>query len=117
MKKTIHKVFSGAAALLLGLTHNVAFAALPTTSDPTNAAADGDYIGLLQGYAFDIGIVIGLIVGTVAFVAVSNQMIGTYTNIGRGRATWGDMGMQAGAGVLLLVFVVYLLTEAAAIIF
>lgn len=92
-------------------------AALPTTADPTNAPADGNYIDLIKGYAFDIGIVVGLIIGTVAFIVVASNMISTYKEIGDGRKTWGDMGMHGAMGVLLLVFVVYLLTEAAAIIF
>ena len=92
-------------------------AALPTTADPTNAPADGNYIDLLKGYAFDIGIVIGLIIGTIAFIVVASNMIGTYKEIGAGKKTWGDMGMHGAMGVLLLVFVVYLLTEAAAVIF
>ncbi|WP_444928290.1 TIGR03745 family integrating conjugative element membrane protein (plasmid) [Microbulbifer sp. TRSA002] len=94
-----------------------AHAALPDTADPTNAAADGDYIGLIKGYAFDIAIVLGLVLGTIAFLAVCKNMIAVYNDIGAGKKTWGDMGMNGGMGVLLLVFVVYLLTEAAGIIF
>lgn len=92
-------------------------AALPTTADPSNAAADGDYIGLLKGYAYDIAIVLGLILGTIAFLTVAKNVIAVYNEIGAGKKTWGDMGMHGGMGVLLLVLVVYLLTESAAIIF
>lgn len=92
-------------------------AALPDTADPSNAAADGDYIGLLKGYAYDIGIVVGLVIGMIAFIAVAKNMIAVYNDIGAGKKTWGDMGMHGGMGVLLLVFVIYLLTEAAAVIF
>jgi len=114
--KAIKRAF-GALGAFLAVAANNAFAALPTTADPTNAAADGDYIGLLKGYAFDIGIVIGLVVGTLAFIVVANNMIGIYREIGTGRKQWGDMGMHGAMGVLLLVFVVYLLTEASAVIF
>lgn len=96
---------------------STAHAALPSTADPSNAAADGDYIGLLKGYAFDIAIVLGLVIGTIAFLAVAKNMIAVYSEIGAGKRTWGDMAMHGGMGVLLLVFVVYLLTEAAGIIF
>lgn len=94
-----------------------AHAALPETADPSKAAAEGDYIGLLKGYAFDIAIVLGLVLGTIAFLAVAKNMVAVYNDIGAGKKTWGDMGMHGGMGVLLLVFVVYLLTEAAGIIF
>ena len=102
---------------MLLLAHAYAQAALPDTADPTNAPSDGNYIELLKGYAFDIAIVLGLILGTIAFLAVAKNMVAVYNEIGTGRKTWGDMGMHGGMGVLLLVFVVYLLTEAAGIIF
>jgi len=94
-----------------------AMAALPDTAGPSNAVADGDYIGLMTGYAYDIMIAFGLVLGTVAFLVVGKNMIGIYGEIGDGRKKWGDMGMHGGMGVLLLVFVVYLFTEAATIIF
>lgn len=111
------KLFSALVTGFAMAAATSANAALPTTAAPTNAAAAGDYIGLLQGYAFDIGIVIGLVLGTIAFLAVAKNMIATYNEIGAGKKTWGDMGMQGGMGVLLLVFVVFLLTEAAGVIF
>lgn len=115
--KTGLAVWKAAIATLLFGFVSTANAALPDTADPTNAAADGDYIGLLQGYAFDIAIALGLILGTVAFLAVAKNMVAVYNDIGAGKKTWGDMGMHGGMGVLLLVFVVYLLTEASGIIF
>ena len=117
--KNLNKMKNSAMAFfsLSMLSISNANAALPTTSNPTNAPAAGDYIGLLQGYAYDIGIVIGLIIGTVALIVVANNMISVYNEIGNGKKTWGDMGMHGGMGVLLLVFVVYLLTEAASVIF
>lgn len=107
------KVFSLSASIML---MNASNAALPTTSNPSNNPASGDYIGLIKGYAFDIFIVIGLVLGTLAFITVSKNMIATYNEIGAGKRTWGDMGMHGGMGVLLLVFVIYLLTEAATVI-
>ena len=110
MKKIISALTTG----IVMAAATSANAALPTTAAPTNAAADGDYIGLLQGY---IGILLGLAIATIAFIVVSSNMIGVYKEIGAGKKTWSDMGMHGGMGVLLLVFVVFLLTEAAAIIF
>lgn len=123
MKEFFHnckqKVKAGVAmaSTLAVVSSNSAFAALPDTADPSNAAADGDYIGLLKGYGYDIAIVIGLFIATIAFVVVAKNIVGIYSEIGSGKKTWGDMGMHGGMGVLLLVFVVYLLTEAASIIF
>lgn len=113
MKKLISALTTG----VILAASNVANAALPTTANPSQAPASGDYIGLLKGYAYDIGLVIGLIIGTVAFIVVASNMIGVYKEIGAGKKTWGDMGMHGGMGVLLLVFVVFLLTEASSVIF
>jgi len=94
-----------------------AHAALPETADPSNAAADGDYIGLIKGYAYDALIVGGLLIGAFAFYRVAINAVSVYAEIGAGKKQWGDLGMHGLMGVLLLVFVVYLLTEASTIIF
>tara|TARA_R110001592_G_scaffold316364_1_gene592801 strand:+ start:37598 stop:37957 length:360 start_codon:yes stop_codon:yes gene_type:complete len=103
--------------LMLMFSVQSAHAALPATAAPTNAAAQGNYIELIKGYAYDIVIVFGLVMGVMAFYVVAKNMIAVYGEIGTGKKTWGDMGMHGGMGVLLLVFVIYLLTEAAGVIF
>ncbi|MCP4974612.1 MAG: TIGR03745 family integrating conjugative element membrane protein [Maribacter sp.] len=111
-----HKKIKSAILTASVVVSNALFAALPTTSNPSTNPAAGDYIGLLKGYAFDIFIVVGLVLGTLAFIVVSKNMIATYSEIGQGKKTFGDLGMHGGIGVLLLVFVIYLLTEAAVVI-
>lgn len=104
-----------ATFFLIGISE--VHAGLPTTAAPTHAPATGNYIDLLKGYAFDIAIMLGLILGTLAFLVVARNMVAVYGEIANGKKTWGDMGMHGGMGVLLLVFVVYLLTEASGVIF
>ena len=99
--------------LFVGTVH----AGLPDVADPQNAAAEGDYIGQIQGYAHDIIIMVCLVIGAIAFVTVATNMVATYKEIGAGKKTWGDMGAHGGMGVLLLVFVIFLITEASSIIF
>ncbi|MEM9257490.1 MAG: TIGR03745 family integrating conjugative element membrane protein, partial [Pseudomonadota bacterium] len=89
---------------------------LPTTAAPTRGADDGNFIQLLQNYAFDIFIFLGLAVATVTFFVVAKNCIGIYSEVQDGKATWGQFGMHGGVGVMLLVFVVFLLTEAADIL-
>ncbi|ABM21212.1 MULTISPECIES: TIGR03745 family integrating conjugative element membrane protein [Marinobacter] len=123
MERAIHqglhkaRAFKHGVAMAMLAFGTQVHAALPTTTNPSQAPAQGDYIGLLKGYAYDIAIVLGLILGTIAFLAVARNMISTYNEIGDGKKTWGDMGMHGGMGVLLLVFVVFLLTEASTVIF
>lgn len=106
-----------AITTMLLLFFSNAQAALPDIANPSNAAADGDYIGLMKGYAYDALIVGGLVIGAIAFYRVASNAISVYGEIGAGRKQWGDLGMHGLMGVLLLVFVVYLLTEASGIIF
>lgn len=91
-------------------------AALPTTAPPTRGDGGGNFITLLQNYAFDIAIFAGLAIAAVLFFIVSKNVMGTYSQISEGRATWGGLGMQAVVGVLLLVFIIFLMAQAATVL-
>ena len=109
-----HRGTAAGAALLV--TSGQAMAALPTTAAPSRGTTAGNYSQLMQDYAYDIFLFLGLAVATLAFFAVSKNTIGAYGEVQDGKGTWGQLGINFGAGVLLLVFVVFLLTEAAAIL-
>ncbi len=98
------------------LISGTAFAALPTTAPPTRGAPAGNFITILQNYAFDIAIFGGLAIATILLFIVSKNVMVTYSQVSDGKATMGQVGMQAGVGVLLLVFVVFLLTQAATVL-
>lgn len=116
--KTLKNMFTASRLFLLTLllTPGLASAALPTTSNPSRNTTQGNYIQLFQNYAYDIFIVVGLLIGTIAFIRVVMNLISTYGEIQQGKKTWGDMGAQGVFGVLLLVFTVYMLTEAATVL-
>jgi integrating conjugative element membrane protein (TIGR03745 family) len=103
-------------ALILSAFAHPSFAALPTTAPPSRGDGGGNFITLLQNYAFDIAIFGGLAVAAVLFFVVSKNVIGTYSEISDGRATWGALGMQSVVGVLLLVFIVFLMAQAATVL-
>jgi integrating conjugative element membrane protein (TIGR03745 family) len=103
-------------ALLQGISLS-AFAQLPTQADPDSGAVrPGNIIDAVKFYAKDILLVAGLIIATVVFIIVTMNAISVYKEIRDGRRTWGDLGMHAGAGAVLIVFVVFLLTQAQDII-
>jgi len=103
-------------ALLQGFALS-AFAQLPAQADPDSGAIrDGNIIDAVKYYAKDIFLVGGLIIATVVFIIVTVNAIAVYKEIRDGRRTWGDLGMHAGAGAVLIVFVVFLLTQAQDII-
>jgi len=107
---------SAAALAAFVLTAGPAMAQLPTTAPPSRGSTAGNYILLMQDYAYDIFIFLGLALATLAFFAVSKHVLVAYGEVLVGTGTWVQLGMNFGAGVLLLVFVVFLLTEAAAIL-
>ena len=105
---------------LLGVLQGYALTAaaqLPTRADPDSGTIrDGNIIDAIKFYAKDIFLVAGLIIATVVFIIVTTNAIAVYKEIRDGRRTWGDLGMHAGAGAVLIVFVVFLLTQAQDII-
>ncbi len=84
--------------------------------EPPDGVEEGDYIGIFQAYAVQIASVAGLIVAAVVFFIVGKNMIAKYSEIAAGRATWGDLGMHAAIGVVLLVIIVFLMNQASGIL-
>jgi len=103
-------------ALALAVCAPMARADLPTQAAPSRGGSDGNYIELMQNYAYDAFIFIGLVIATLAFFVVAKNTIGAYSEVQDGRGTWGQVGLHFGAGALLLIFAVFLITEAAAIL-
>ena len=88
---------------------------LPTVPLP-EGATPGNYVQIVQAYAAQFAVLGGLVISTVAFLIVAKNVIQKYAAIADNRATWGELGLHLGAGVVLLVLVVYLATQAAPIL-
>lgn len=94
-----------------------AAAQLPDVATPEGIDEDsGDYIAVFQAYALQIVVLGGLIVAVAALFIVAKNMLSKYSEIASGRASWGELGMHAAAGVVLLVIVVFLMTQAAGVL-
>lgn len=102
--------------MLMASSGSVFAQALPTMAPPSRGVTDGNYVKILQDYSYDILIFAGLLVSAVVFFVVSKNVVGTYSEIGHGKATWGEFSMHAGIGVLLLVLIVFFVTEASTIL-
>ena len=82
---------------------------------PPAAAASGDYIAIGQDY-FKKGLLfLGLLISTLGFLAVAGGASPSSTTT-TGRAELGDLAMFAVIGVVVLVLMVYLATEASTIL-
>ena len=47
---------------------------------------------------------------------VAKNVVGKYSQVADGRATWGEVGMHGAVGVVLLVIVIFLATQSATVL-
>lgn len=104
------------AGLGLGLLAGPATAALPTAVAPGPGVAAGDYIALMHQYWASGVAFLVLLAGAWAFFAVGGGAIAKFNEYRIGKAEAGDLMIYAVLGVVILVAVVYLLTEASTIL-
>ena len=89
---------------------------LPPPVAPSTAPADGDWIGLIEGYIRDGGIVLGLAIAVLGFLWVAYLAFAKFNEARLGKAEWAEVGVLAIVGAIVLIFASYLLTEAAGVI-
>ena len=92
------------------------WAALPTPVAPSTAPAAGDWIGLIQGYIKDGGLVLGLAIAVMGFLWVAYLGFAKFNEARQGKAEWAEVGVLGIVGAIVLIFASYLLTEAAGVI-
>ncbi|MDE0250019.1 MAG: TIGR03745 family integrating conjugative element membrane protein [Gammaproteobacteria bacterium] len=91
-------------------------AALPTPVAPSTAPAAGDWLGLIQGYIKDGGLVLGLAISVMGFLWVAYLGFAKFNEARQGKAEWAEVGVLGIVGAMVLIFASYLLTEAAGVI-
>jgi len=107
------------AALLgfIGLAASPAgWAALPTPVAPSTAPGSGDWIGLIQGYIKDGGLVLGLAIAVMGFLWIAYLAFAKFNEARQGKAEWAEVGVLGIVGAVVLIFASFLLTEAAGVI-
>jgi integrating conjugative element membrane protein (TIGR03745 family) len=102
--------------VLIGVGLPEALAVLPTPVAPSTSPASGDWLGLIQGYAKDAGIVLGLIVSVAGFIWVAYTGFAKFNDARRGKAEWGEVALLGVAGAGVLIFASFLLDQASKII-
>jgi integrating conjugative element membrane protein (TIGR03745 family) len=98
------------------LSHPSAWAVLPTPVAPSTAPAAGDWIGLIEGYIKDGGLVLGLAIAVLGFLWVAYLAFAKFNEARQGKAEWAEVGVLGIVGAIVLIFASYLLTEAAGVI-
>jgi integrating conjugative element membrane protein (TIGR03745 family) len=101
--------------LLLVLGPSLAFAELPAMEAPSRGEGSG-LIETIKNYAYDGGILLGLLIALLAFLGVAWHSLTVYADVQNQRKTWKDLGAVVGIGALLVVIIIWFLTKAAAIL-
>ena len=119
VKNLSSRIGTAVMGLLLMFGSGVASAqdasgSLPTLEAPSRGEGDG-LINTLQNYAFDFGILVGLIIATVAFLVVANASVATF-NEARIRGEWSKFSVVIVVGVVLIVCIIWLATKAGEIL-
>ena len=94
----------------------VAEADLPTPVAPSTAPPDGDWIGLIEGYIKDGGLVLGLAIAVLGFLWIAYLAFAKFNEARQGKAEWAEVGVLGIVGAIVLIFASFLLTQAADII-
>ncbi|WP_282361592.1 TIGR03745 family integrating conjugative element membrane protein [Pseudomonas sp. PS01300] len=107
----LRALFSG----LVLLSSAFARADLPTMEAPSRGEGSG-LIDTIKNYAYDGGILLGLLIATLAFLGVAWHSLTVYADVQNQRKTWKDLGAVVGVGTLLVVVILWFLTKAATIL-
>ena len=113
---TVKKITAAALGLLAISANQSVWAALPTPVAPSTAPAAGDWIGLIQGYIKDGGLVLGLAIAVLGFLWIAYLGFAKFNEARQGKAEWAEVGVLGIVGAIVLIFASYLLTEAAGVI-
>ncbi|MDO5055666.1 MAG: TIGR03745 family integrating conjugative element membrane protein [Pasteurella oralis] len=103
------------SGLLLVVTAQNALADLPTMQAPSRGEGSG-IMATIKNHAYDAVILGGLLLGAVGFMKVAGALISEFGEVQAGRKKWGDLGMLALVGAILLVVIIWLITEASKIL-
>ncbi|WP_286901106.1 MULTISPECIES: TIGR03745 family integrating conjugative element membrane protein [Pseudomonas] len=112
LRESYSQVLFGGLVLL---SSTLAWADLPTMEAPSRGEGSG-LIDTIKNYAYDGGILLGLLIATLAFLGVAWHSLTVYADVQNQRKTWKDLGVVVGVGALLVVVILWFLTKAATIL-
>lgn len=116
MKQPIQKALTSISVITTSVLASMAHAAgIPQMEDPSRGRGNG-ILQTLQNYAYDIIMLIALIVIACMFIGTCYHAYMVYAEIQNGKKTWGQFGLTVAVGAMLLVIGIWLLTEGTGIL-
>lgn len=90
---------------------------LPTPVDPNiGGAPGGNWLQLIRGYIGDGAVILGLAIAIVGLLWVAYTAVAKFNECRTGKAEWSELGVLGIVGAVVLLFMMFLLNEAATII-
>lgn len=99
----------------LGMYSRFGTAALPKPEAPSRGESGG-ILKMIQDYGYDVAVLGGLAIATIAFIVVAIVCIGKFHEVSQKRATWSDFFTFVAIGAVILVIVIWLVNKAAEIL-
>ena len=107
---------SGAGAGVLDSCFSGIFTGAPVACEPERWWRTGwKLAALIRGYIADGATVLGLAIAIVALLWVAYIGIAKFNECRRGRAEWSELGLLGIVAAILLLFLMFLLNQAATI--
>ncbi|MBN6032925.1 TIGR03745 family integrating conjugative element membrane protein [Pantoea ananatis] len=102
--------------LTLTLAAGHASAGLPPVVQPTGGGGGGGTYNVVMAYLKMAALGLGLLVCVGAFLAVAHAVITAFHDIRKGKNTWTELILYSVVGIILILVVIYLATQAADIL-
>ncbi|MFB4363228.1 TIGR03745 family integrating conjugative element membrane protein [Pantoea sp. BS_8] len=102
--------------LTLTLAAGHARAGLPPVVQPTGGGGGGGTYNVVMAYLKMAALGLGLLVCVGAFLAVAHAVITAFHDIRKGKNTWTELILYSVVGIILILVVIYLATQAADIL-
>ncbi|WP_458038945.1 TIGR03745 family integrating conjugative element membrane protein [Pantoea ananatis] len=104
-----------ATLLIFLLFDGQARAGLPSVQQPTTGGGGGIW-NTWMGYVKMAGLGFGLLVTVSAFLAVAHAVITSFHDVRKGKGTWTELILYSVVGIILILVVIFLATQAADIL-
>lgn len=106
-----------AFAAVLAATGSLHAQGLPAPVDPTiGGAPGGNWLQLIRGYIGDGAVILGLAIATIGLLWIAYTGVAKFNECRIGKAEWSELGVLGIVGAVVLLFMMFLLNQAATVI-